>query len=233
MKNFYGALVIIAVAVALGLGVVNYVRQVPVNNNGEVRFGAAGNMVAEDYIPYVMYNEGYNSNKPIATASTLNVTGATALTGALSAGAGTFTGALTASAQSTLASTSVSGLFTVSAPTLAYTMSTTIATYNSLTAAQVLNYRAVALTLGNTTTASLVIPTVQALKNAGLAVNMHKYLTLYNTETASTSVIQDAETSSTIKFSDSATLDAGDDMICDFWLYTATALRVLCTNIDA
>lgn len=37
--------------------------------------GAAGNMLAENYDPYVMYNDGYNSAKDIVTSATLKTTG--------------------------------------------------------------------------------------------------------------------------------------------------------------
>lgn len=53
--------------------------------------GAAGGMLAENYIPYVMYNGGYNSAKPIATTDTLNAAAAT-FTGTLTGVAGVFSG---------------------------------------------------------------------------------------------------------------------------------------------
>ena len=38
-------------------------------------FGAAGNLLAEQYIPYVLYNGGYNSAKDIKTTALLTSTG--------------------------------------------------------------------------------------------------------------------------------------------------------------
>lgn len=68
--------------------------------------GAAGNMLAEEYMPYVLYNGGYKSAKPIETTSTFAVTGASTLTGNVSAG-GTLavTGATTLTGAATLSST--------------------------------------------------------------------------------------------------------------------------------
>lgn len=41
--------------------------------NGAASFGAtaAGNLLAENYIPYILYNQGYNSNKDISTSANL------------------------------------------------------------------------------------------------------------------------------------------------------------------
>ena len=44
-------------------------------------FGAAGNLLAEQYIPYVLYNGGYNSAKDIETSANFEVGGTSTLTG--------------------------------------------------------------------------------------------------------------------------------------------------------
>ena len=45
-------------------------------------------MAAEDYNPYIMYNGGYYSAKPIETTSTLTVGGASSFTGLITVGSG-------------------------------------------------------------------------------------------------------------------------------------------------
>lgn len=46
----------------------------------EATFGAAGNLLAENYMPYVMYNGGYNTAKSIKTTGDLTIgTSGTAL----------------------------------------------------------------------------------------------------------------------------------------------------------
>lgn len=47
-----------------------------------------GSMAAEDYNPYIMYNGGYYSAKPIETTSTLTVGGASSFTGLITVGSG-------------------------------------------------------------------------------------------------------------------------------------------------
>lgn len=78
--------------------------EIPLEGN----FGAAGGMLAENYISYIMYNGGFNTAKPMTLQSTLDVTGAATfastlgLTGAItSSGANTFSGANAFSATST------------------------------------------------------------------------------------------------------------------------------------
>lgn len=63
----------------------------------------AGNLLAEQYMPYVLYNGGYNSAKPIATSDTLAVTGTSALTGDVTLGGGN--GALVVTTSNTATST--------------------------------------------------------------------------------------------------------------------------------
>lgn len=54
------------------------------NQDMDMDIGASsGNRNAEDYIPYVMYNGGYNSAKPIETSDTLTVGSTAAITGAV------------------------------------------------------------------------------------------------------------------------------------------------------
>lgn len=43
--------------------------------------GSAGNLLAENYIPYVMYNDGYKSNKDIVTTADLETSGTFTMTG--------------------------------------------------------------------------------------------------------------------------------------------------------
>lgn len=97
--------------------------------------GAAGGMLIENYLPYVMYNDGIKSAKDITT--TADISGA----------AGTFTGTLTgvaAAFSSTLsaAATTLSGILRTDAGTTnSYSLATTTAaTTYTLTAADIGNY---------------------------------------------------------------------------------------------
>lgn len=79
------------------------------NGSGDqVKFtGAAGNLLAENYDPYVQYNGGYNSAKPIKTSDSLDG-GATTVTTLDASGAVVLSSTLQAGA-STLSSLTVSG----------------------------------------------------------------------------------------------------------------------------
>jgi hypothetical protein len=46
--------------------------------------GAAGNLLAENYDPYIMYNGGYNSAKDFTVSGATSLSGTTALSGAVS-----------------------------------------------------------------------------------------------------------------------------------------------------
>ena len=90
-------------------------------------FGAAGNLLAEQYIPYVLYNGGYNSAKPIATTDTLTATGDTNVSNFVSGGAsmatttndaGTFTAAQVCDNNLIVATPNV-GAVTLTFPTTA------------------------------------------------------------------------------------------------------------------
>lgn len=74
---------IIPVVAIIALGIAIFGLFTPTGKNlvkeaGQT-FGAAGNMLAENYMPYIMYNGGYKSDKPIDTTSTLDADGATTL----------------------------------------------------------------------------------------------------------------------------------------------------------
>lgn len=57
------------------------------------QFGAAGNLLAENYIPYVLYNQGYNSAKDFAISGSSAFSGTSAFSGAFSSSAtSTFSG---------------------------------------------------------------------------------------------------------------------------------------------
>lgn len=91
MKHLNGAVAVIAIVALLLAGYA--VTKTGLVSNGSPAFGAAGNLLAENYIPYVMYNGGYNSAKDltisgssafsgVATfASTVGITGLTTLDG--------------------------------------------------------------------------------------------------------------------------------------------------------
>ena len=66
--------------IGLLLGVMSVVSNPKANSV----FGAAGNMLAENYIPYVQYNGGYNSAKPMNLTGTFDVSGAVTLTSTFS-----------------------------------------------------------------------------------------------------------------------------------------------------
>jgi len=125
-------------------------------SNGVLKFGTATTatgMLAENYVPYVMYNNGYNSAKDIATTGNIN--------GAI----GTFSGAFSAAA------TTLSGLLTTDAGELhSYSSATTtMSATETLVLADVNAYDTVILNpnvAGNTTltlfassTASTWLPT--------------------------------------------------------------------------
>lgn|SRR3990167_926916 len=104
----------IALAFVLGILVYQFVVSVKISGNGTAPdgvFGAIAGMLAEDYIPYVRYNEGYKSGLPIDITSTLDADGATALGSTLSVtGATTLSSTLAATgATTTLATTTISG----------------------------------------------------------------------------------------------------------------------------
>lgn len=50
--------------------------------NGTYGATTASGMLAENYIPYILYNGGYNSAKPVNLTSTLDVSGVSTFTGA-------------------------------------------------------------------------------------------------------------------------------------------------------
>lgn len=102
---------------------------------------------------------------------------------------------------------------------------------NRLTAANVCNQTWIPITVGNTTTASIYTPTVASLFADCLTTNGDsKEVTLYNTETVSTTVLADSETSSTLYFSSTTTLGASDTAIVKFIRDSAATLRILVTN---
>lgn len=69
-KLIFGAVVVV-VAIAAVFGASSFI-----GGNGSVpSFGAVGNLLAENYIPYVRTNGGYNSADPINTSALMSTTG--------------------------------------------------------------------------------------------------------------------------------------------------------------
>jgi hypothetical protein len=113
--------------------------------------GAPGNMLAENYDPYVMYNGGYNTNKDMNVGGTFTGVAAT-LTGTLTGVAANFSGAITATTAT------FSGLLKTDAGiTRSYSLATTTsATTYTLTASDIGNYDTIRQTLsGGATTFTL------------------------------------------------------------------------------
>ena len=55
-------------------------------SSGNPALGATGNMLAENYIPYVLYNGGYNSAKDFTISGASSFSGATTFTSTLTLG---------------------------------------------------------------------------------------------------------------------------------------------------
>jgi hypothetical protein len=125
--------------------------QVSQSSNGSLA-GAPGNMLAENYDPYIMYNGGFNTNKDMTVGGTFTGVAAT-LTGTLTGVAANFTGTITGVAANfsgalTATTATFSGLLKGDAGyLLSYTNSTsTTATTQTLVAADILNYTSVIMT---------------------------------------------------------------------------------------
>lgn len=65
-------------------------------------FGAVSGMLAENYIPYILYNGGYNSALPLQTSSTITATGAVTA-GSIVASSATITGNIIQTGASSIA----------------------------------------------------------------------------------------------------------------------------------
>ena len=101
---------VIALIVGLALGNILFGSRVAkLSTSGSDFAGAVGNLLAEDYDPYVQYNGGFNTAKGITNSGTLTQSGASTLSGATTiSGAATFSSTLTA-ATSTLERTTLGG----------------------------------------------------------------------------------------------------------------------------
>lgn len=66
--------VVIAVSVAVGLGAYAWVFHA-LQPKSQAGIGAAGNLLAEQYDPYIQQNGGYNSALPVNTSGLLSTTG--------------------------------------------------------------------------------------------------------------------------------------------------------------
>ena len=81
-------------------------------------FGAAttaGNLLAENYIPYILYNGGYSSDKDIETSANLNAAKGT-FSGTLEVtGATTLTAAATLTTSGSIATTSTTRMLNIGA----------------------------------------------------------------------------------------------------------------------
>lgn len=70
-ENIIGAIAVIGLILA-GFGLLSH----PASNNGlqklsPVAFGStSGNLLAENYMPYILYNGGYTTQKPVAIGAT-------------------------------------------------------------------------------------------------------------------------------------------------------------------
>lgn len=92
---------IVTLVSVLLLGLFVY-SNTPKKVSGDPQLGATGNMLAEDYISYVRYNDGYNSAKDFTISGAASFTGAVTLSGATTLGSTTAT-SLKVGATSTLA----------------------------------------------------------------------------------------------------------------------------------
>lgn len=85
------------IAVSLVLGGIGAFGHNSLVSNGATKFGttlASTNMLAEQYIPYVLYNGGYSSGKDIQTTANFGV-GTTSTTRMINAGGGYTSGTTT------------------------------------------------------------------------------------------------------------------------------------------
>jgi hypothetical protein len=92
MKIDKKTIVIAIVAIIiLVIGVISLTNR---NSERIVGVGAAGNLLAENYDPYIMQNGGFNTALPINTSNTLSVTGVSTFTATpvFSSGVATFNG---------------------------------------------------------------------------------------------------------------------------------------------
>jgi hypothetical protein len=157
--KIYGVLVGVIAIVAMVVGMLAYVQQVPVDSEGNTVFGAAGNMLAEEYIPYVLYNEGYNSAKDIKTTGNFYSTAGT-FTGALIGTSGAFSSGLTVSAGDTrlvsLVETGVTTTFSASS-------TSHVTSLNTLSASAICNQKIIPINIGNTSTLILNLPSTTTL----------------------------------------------------------------------
>lgn len=78
LNKFIPAIAIIA----LLLSGYSAIRLLPIRGNGG-QLGAAGNLLAENYIPYVLYNGGYNSAKDFSISGSSAFSGASTFSGAV------------------------------------------------------------------------------------------------------------------------------------------------------
>lgn len=130
-------------------------------NGAHPSFGAVGNLLAENYIPYVLYNGGFN------TAKDLTVSGATTLSGTnVFSGATTISGASTFSAIPTFSS-----ILQLDAGAVhSYPNSTTTNATQTLVAADITNYESI-VALPNVGSITLTLPASSTLSafvpNAG------------------------------------------------------------------
>lgn len=76
------ALVLAAIAVVVAWRS----NSVPNISQGPAHLGAVGGLLAENYMPYVMYNGGYNSAKDLTISGVTTLSGATSLTSTLTVG---------------------------------------------------------------------------------------------------------------------------------------------------
>jgi hypothetical protein len=228
--KIYGILVAVVAIVALCFGISAYVQQVPVDSNGDIKFGASGNMVAEDYIPYVMYNDGYNSAKDIKTSANLSAAAGTFTGAMLFSGAITASSGLNVSAGDTFANNFVQG-----GAATAVTVSTTAQTDvpNTLSAAQICDQSYLPITPGNTTTPHVKFPTAAALYADCLTTNGDtKSVYFYNTSGV-TSTLFIVNTSGTLMFASTtdlgtdATLMAGDGAMVTFVRTALATMQIL------
>lgn len=117
---------VITLIVGLALGNILFGTKLSkLSTSGSDFAGAPGNLLAEDYDPYVQYNGGFNTAKGITNSGTLTQSGASTISGALTlsgvstiSGASTFTSTLSVTGDTSLERTTLGGAWQASSTAL-------------------------------------------------------------------------------------------------------------------
>lgn len=78
-KLLYGVIALTLLIAVIGL----FTPYLPKAEKIDSSFGSVGNMLAENYIPYIMYNAGFNTEKGITSSGTFTQSGASIFSGAI------------------------------------------------------------------------------------------------------------------------------------------------------